>query len=149
MNEIKANNTNNYYYIGVGKGKASSATTYLKTGGTGKIEIIKRGKKRKRSLDEYFTNSINSLFYKEEITKPLKILNKQNECDLKILVEGGGPTGQARAATSATAEATLKAFPDCRATLKGFGLLKRDARKVEKKKIGLKKARKAPQFSKR
>src|SRR3954447_23508370 len=140
-NEIKTNNLNQKtYYIGVGRRKTSSATAYLKTGGSGKIEIIKRGKKKKRSLEEYFTNSTNSLLYKEKIIKPLKLLNKQNDCDLKILLEGGGATGQSEASVLATSKALLEAFPDCRATLKGFGLLTRDARKVERKKIGLKKA---------
>jgi small subunit ribosomal protein S9 len=149
-NEVKTNNPNQKkYYIGVGRRKSSSATVYLKKEGAGKIEIILRGKKRKRSLEEYYTNSVNLLLYKKKIMKALELINKQNECDLKILVEGGGTTGQSDASASATAKACSEAFPDCRTTLKGFGLLTTDARRVERKKIGLKKARKAPQFSKR
>jgi small subunit ribosomal protein S9 len=150
MNEIKTNTLNQKkYYIGVGRRKTSSATVYLKKEGTGKIEIILRGKKRKRSLEEYYTNSVNLLLYKKKIMKALELLNKQNECDLKILVEGGGTTGQVDASALATTKACSEAFPDCLTTLKAFSLLTVDARRVERKKIGLKKARKATQFSKR
>lgn len=140
------NNISNNYCIGIGRRKTSSATVYLKSGGTGKIEISKRGKKERKTLDEYFTNS---LLNKKEIFKPLEILNKQNDYDLKIRVEGGGTTGQLEAIRLGIAKALLEVSPDYRITLKGFGLLTRDARKVERKKIGLKKARKATQYSKR
>ena len=139
-------NKGNNYYIGIGRRKSASATVYLKAGGTGKIEISKRGKKEKKSLDEYFTNS---LFNKKEILRPLEILNKQNNCDLKIRVKGGGTTGQLEAIRLGIAKALLEVSPEYRTTLKGFGLLTRDPRKVERKKIGLKKARKATQYSKR
>jgi len=142
MNNI----SNNNYCIGIGRRKTSSATVYLKPGGTGKIEISKRGKKEKKGLDEYFTNS---LLNKKEILKPLELLNKQNDYDLKIRVEGGGTTGQLEAIKLGIAKALLVVSPDYRTTLKGFGLLTRDSRKVERKKIGLKKARKATQYSKR
>lgn len=143
-NEVKTNNPN--YYIGVGRRKNASATVYLKTNGTGKIEIAKRGKKKKKSLDEYFTNS---LLYKNKIMKALEILGKKNDCDLKIRVEGGGTTGQLEAIGLGVAKAVLKVSPDYRPTLKAFDLLTRDPRKVERKKIGRKKARKKTQFSKR
>ena len=139
-------NEENNYYIGIGRRKSASATVYLKAGGTGKIEISKRGKKEKKSLDEYFTNS---LFNKKEVLKPLELLNKKNDCDLKIRVKGGGTTGQLEAIRLGIAKALLEVSPEYRTTLKGFGLLTRDPRKVERKKIGLKKARKATQYSKR
>ena len=139
-------NEKNNYYIGIGRRKSASATVYLKAGGTGKIEISKRGKKEKKSLDEYFTNS---LFNKKEVLKPLELLNKKNDCDLKIRVKGGGTTGQLEAIRLGIAKALLEVSPEYRTTLKGFGLLTRDPRKVERKKIGLKKARKATQYSKR
>jgi len=139
-------NEGNNYYIGIGRRKSASATVYLKAGGTGKIEISKRGKKEKKSLDEYFTNS---LFNKKEVLKPLELLNKKNDCDLKIRVKGGGTTGQLEAIRLGIAKALLEVSPEYRTTLKGFGLLTRDPRKVERKKIGLKKARKATQYSKR
>ena len=139
-------NKGNNYYIGIGRRKSASATVYLKAGGTGKIEISKRGKKEKKSLDEYFTNS---LFNKKEVLRPLELLNKQNDCDLKIRVKGGGTTGQLEAIRLGIAKALLEISPEYRTTLKGFGLLTRDPRKVERKKIGLKKARKATQYSKR
>jgi small subunit ribosomal protein S9 len=145
-NEVKTNNPNHNYYIGVGRRKNASATVYLKTEGTGKIEIAKRGKKKKKSLDEYFTNS---LLYKKEIMKPLEVLGKKNDCDLKIRVEGGGTTGQLEAIRLGIAKALLEVSPDYRPTLKAFDLLTRDPRKVERKKIGRKKARKKTQFSKR
>jgi len=146
MNEVKTNNINNNYYTGIGRRKTARATVYLKSGGTGKIEISKRGKKKERKLEEYFTNS---LLPKKEILKPLEILNKQNDYDLKIRVAGGGATGQLEAIRLGIAKALLAVSPEYRTTLKGFGLLTRDARKVERKKIGLKKARKATQYSKR
>jgi len=139
-------NEGNNYYIGIGRRKSASATVYLKAGGTGKIEISKRGKKEKKSLDEYFTNS---LFNKKEVLKPLELLNKKNDCDLKIRVKGGGTTGQLEAIRLGIAKALLEVSPEYRTTLKGFGLLTCDPRKVERKKIGLKKARKATQYSKR
>ncbi|CAH1762982.1 6204_t:CDS:2 [Entrophospora sp. SA101] len=118
---------------------------YLKSGGTGKIEISKRGKKEKKDLDEYFTNS---LLNKKEILRPLELLNKQNDYNLKIRVKGGGITGQLEAIRLGIAKALLEVSPEYRTTLKGFGLLTRDPRRVERKKIGLKKARKATQYSK-
>ncbi|CAJ0844800.1 3787_t:CDS:10 [Entrophospora sp. SA101] len=111
----------------------------------GQIEISQRGKKEERKLDEYFTNA---LLPKKEILKPLEILNKQNDYDLKIRIAGGGTTGQLEAIRLGIAKALLAVSPEYRTTLKGFGLLTRDARKVERKKIGLKKARKATQYSK-
>lgn len=136
----------NNYYTGIGRRKSASATVYLKPSGTGKIEISKRGKKEKKSLDEYFTNS---LLNKKEILRPLELLNKQNDYNLKIRVKGGGITGQLEAIRLGIAKALLEVSPEYRTTLKGFGLLTRDPRRVERKKIGLKKARKATQYSKR
>ncbi|RHZ37587.1 30S ribosomal protein S9 [endosymbiont GvMRE of Glomus versiforme] len=140
------NNANHNYYIGTGRRKSSSATVYLKPNGAGKIEIRKRGKKEKKDLDEYFTNS---LLNKKEILKPLELLNKQNDYDLKIRIKGGGTTGQLEAIRLGIAKALLEISSEYRTTLKGFGLLTRDPRRVERKKIGLKKARKATQYSKR
>lgn len=134
------------YYIGIGRRKTASATVYLQPQGTGKIKIGKRGQKKEKSLEQYFTDS---LLNKKEILKPLELLSKQNDYDLKIRIEGGGTTGQLEAIRLAIAKALLKVSPEYRTTLKGFGLLTRDPRRVERKKIGLKKARKATQYSKR
>jgi small subunit ribosomal protein S9 len=81
----------------------------------------------------------------EDIYQPLKLFNKEKNYDLIVRVKGGGYHSQAQATKSGVVQALLKISPEYKITLKSFGLLTRDARKVERKKIGLKKSRKAPQ----
>jgi small subunit ribosomal protein S9 len=80
---------------------------------------------------------------------PLKVAGVEGTFDLRVRVAGGGPTGQAGAVRHGIARALVEADPNLRAPLTREGFLTRDARKVERKKAGLHKARKAPQFSKR
>jgi small subunit ribosomal protein S9 len=85
----------------------------------------------------------------EEIYQPLKLFDKEKNYDLIVRVKGSGFHSQAEAIRLGIARALLKIFPDYKTNLKSFGLLTRDVRRVERKKIGLKKARKSPQWSKR
>merc|ERR1712127_505189 len=87
--------------------------------------------------------------YIDKIWDPLKKLNLENQFDIIVLVRGGGLTGQASAIQLGVARLICKTDPQNRSILKPFGLLTRDARIKERKKYGLRKARKAPQYSKR
>ena len=88
-------------------------------------------------------------FLCEVIYQPLKLFNKEKDYNLIVRVKGGGFHSQAKAITRGVAQALLVSSPEYKTTLKSFGLLTRTVRKVERKKIGLKKSRKAPQWSKR
>src|SRR3954463_1645704 len=131
------NNVN--YYIGVGRRKEAVARVYLKEG-DGKNEV------NKKSLVDYFYMEPSLC---DDIYQPLKIFNKEKDYDLLVRVKGSGFHSQAEAIRLGLARALLKISPEYRTTLKSFSLLKQDSRKPERKKIGLKKARKSPQFSKR
>ena len=98
-----------------------------------------------KSLDEYFNYDTLKVIAKS----PLELTENLNNYDIKINVNGGGYTGQAGAIRHGVARALLEVDPDYRAELKRAGFLTRDPRKKERKKYGLKKARKSPQFSKR
>ena len=131
-------NTNNYQF-GVGRRKSSTARVYLQAG-NGRIYV------NNLPFEEYFSGNLS---FFSLVAKPLKILDKQNLYDVKVTVRGGGFTGQAEAIRLGIARALLKIFPEARTILKSFSLLTRDSRVKERKKYGLKAARKAPQFSKR
>ncbi len=98
-----------------------------------------------RDYAEYFPRST----YQTVVRSPLKVLEAEGRYDVIVKVEGGGPTGQAEAVRHGIARALAEESQEARGELKGAGLLTRDARAVERKKYGLKKARKRPQFSKR
>ncbi len=98
-----------------------------------------------RPLDEYFpTEKLRS-----HVLEPFETIEQTGQWDVDARLHGGGTTGQAGALRLAIARALVAEDADLRAPLKSAGLLTRDARKVERKKYGLKKARRAPQFSKR
>ncbi|MGB1733187.1 MAG: 30S ribosomal protein S9 [Acidimicrobiales bacterium] len=99
----------------------------------------------KRSFEDYFTSSVHRLL----VTEPLRLVEQSETYDIDATLDGGGPAGQAGALRLGIARALIDIDPEQRATLKAAGLLTRDARKKESKKYGLKKARKAPQYSKR
>ena len=99
----------------------------------------------KRSFDDYFTSSVHRLL----VTEPLGLLEQVEAYDIDATLDGGGPAGQAGALRLGIARALIELDPDQRPVLKAAGLLTRDARAKESKKYGLKKARKAPQYSKR
>ncbi|MDO5046943.1 MAG: 30S ribosomal protein S9 [Anaerococcus sp.] len=98
-----------------------------------------------RALEDYFSFGTLSIIAKS----PLALTENLNNYDIKINVNGGGFTGQAGAIRHAIARALIEANPDYRQALKRAGFLTRDSRKKERKKAGLKKARKSSQFSKR
>jgi len=123
-------------YRGTGKRKTSVARVILRPG-DGATWV--NGKK----LEEYFPR----LWHRVVATAPLKTAEVEGQYDLRV--HGGGPSGQAGAIRHGVARALVEVNPDLRVPLKRAGFLTRDARIVERKKAGLHKARKAPQFSKR
>ena len=125
-------------YYGTGRRKKSIARVYL-TPGTGKITI------NKRDIDEYF--GLETL--KVVVRQPLVATETLEKFDVLVNVHGGGFTGQAGAIRHGIARALLKADAEFRPTLKKAGYLTRDPRMKERKKYGLKAARRPPQFSKR
>ena len=125
-------------YLGTGKRKTSVARVILRPG-TGKTWI--NGK----DIETYFPR----LTHRKMIMAPLETTELASAYDLRVRVHGGGPSGQAGAVRHGIARALVEVNPDFRVTLKRQGFLTRDARQVERKKAGLHKARKAPQFSKR
>ena len=125
-------------YRGTGKRKTSVARVILRPG-SGATWV--NGK----SLDEYFPRMVHRML----ATSPLKTAGLDGQYDLRVRVHGGGPSGQAGAVRHGIARALVEVNPELRVPLKRAGFLTRDARQVERKKAGLHKARKAPQFSKR
>ena len=125
-------------YYGTGRRKSSIARVYL-VPGSGKITI------NKKDMDEYF--GLETL--KIVVRQPLDAVNMVDKFDVLVNVKGGGFTGQAGAIRHGIARALNKYDLDLRPTLKKAGYLTRDPRMKERKKYGLKKARRAPQFSKR
>lgn len=126
-------------YWGTGRRKKAIARVRLIPSGSGAITI------NKRSIDEYFGLETLKLI----VRQPLELTNKTSEYDVFVNVGGGGFTGQAGAIRHGIARALILAETDLRPTLKKAGFLTRDPRMKERKKYGLKKARKASQFSKR
>jgi len=128
----------NAQYMGTGKRKTSVARVILRPG-DGVTWI------NGRTLDQYFPRST----HRTTVLAPLKVAGAEGSYDLRVRVEGGGPTGQAGAIRHGIARALVEADPNLRTDMKRQGFLTRDARVKERKKAGLKKARKRPQFSKR
>lgn len=125
-------------FYGTGRRKSSIARVYL-VPGTGKIVI------NKRDIDEYFGLETLKLI----VRQPLVATETLDKYDVLVNVHGGGTTGQAGAIRHGISRALLKVDNDYRPTLKKAGFLTRDPRMKERKKYGLKAARRAPQFSKR
>jgi small subunit ribosomal protein S9 len=98
-----------------------------------------------RSLDEYFTTRAHRMV----VSAPLRLVGRDKDFDVVARIEGGGVSGQAGALRLGIARALIDLDPELRPVLKKEGYLSRDAREKERRKYGLKKARKAPQFSKR
>lgn len=130
--------TGNYHY-GLGRRKASTATARLYKG-KGSIVI------NNKPLKEYVADNTTLMF---ELEKPLKEVDMLKSFDISILVKGGGSSGQIGAAQLAISKALSEINDDVRSTLKKAGYLKRDSRVKERKKYGLRGARKKEQFSKR
>ena len=136
MAKAKASKAVKFY--GTGRRKSSVARVYL-VPGTGKITI------NKRDIDEYF--GLETL--KVIVRQPLTLTETAEKYDVIATVKGGGFTGQAGAVRHGISRALLTVDADFRPVLKKAGFLTRDPRMKERKKYGLKKARRAPQFSKR
>ena len=133
-----AKKSENIVFQGTGRRKESIARVRLMAG---KGEITVNGKK----LDEYFGTEILKVI----VNQPFAVTNTVGKYDVIIKVTGGGYTGQAGAIRHGISRALLEANSEFRPALKANGFLTRDPRMKERKKYGLKKARKAPQFSKR
>ncbi|WP_036464894.1 30S ribosomal protein S9 [Mycoplasmopsis sturni] len=125
-------------YRGLGRRKSSVARVIIKPG-SGKFVI------NKRDAREYLTSDI----YLQDANQPFVLTETQGQFDVSVNVAGGGLSGQAGAIRLGIARALLEASVDYRAVLKKAGMLTRDARAKERKKPGLRKARRARQFSKR
>lgn len=127
------------YYEGLGRRKSATARVRLHTGGEG--QLIINGKVH----NDFFGREIDVM----KILMPLQLTQTENQFNVTVLVNGGGITGQADAISMGISRALLKLNPDFRPILRKAGLLTRDAREKERKKPGLKRARKAPQYTKR
>lgn len=125
-------------YLGTGRRKSSVARVYLRSG---KGEFTVNG----RAFEEYIPSAATRL----DVLQPLELTETTNKFDILVNVYGGGTTGQAGAIRLGIARALMEVNPEYRAILKPAGLVSRDPRSKERKKYGLKKARRAPQFSKR
>ena len=124
--------------ITVGRRKTSKARVFL-TKGSGKISV------NKKTLEEYFGREVAKMV----VMQPLEAINQASGFDVKATVSGGGNFGQAGALQLGIARALVKFDNELKPVLKKEGFLTRDSRKVERKKVGLRKARKRPQYSKR
>jgi small subunit ribosomal protein S9 len=125
-------------YYGTGRRKSSTARVFLRPG-SGAIVI------NQRSLEEYFGRETARMV----VRQPLELVDMLNKFDLYITVAGGGSSGQAGAVRHGITRALMQYDETLRGDLRRAGYVTRDAREVERKKVGLKKARKRPQFSKR
>jgi small subunit ribosomal protein S9 len=123
---------------GTGRRKTSTARVFLSKG-TGTIVV--NGK----PLDEYFSRETSRMV----VRQPLELLDSGNAYDLFVTVKGGGISGQAGAIRHGITRALIEADETLKPALKAAGFVTRDSRQVERKKLGLRKARKRPQFSKR
>ena len=127
------------YHYGTGRRKSSVARVHLFENGTGAITI------NGRDIDDYFGLETLKLI----VNQPLVTTNMVGKVDVVVTVAGGGVSGQAGAIRHGISRALLTLNPEYRASLKAAGFLTRDPRMKERKKYGLKAARRAPQFSKR
>ncbi len=126
------------FFHGTGRRKTSVARVRLMAG---EGEVVVNG----RSLEEHFGNAVNPT----EILIPFRVTGTEGRFNAMIRVEGGGTIGQAGAIRHGIARALLMSDPESRLALRQAGLLTRDPRMKERKKYGLKRARKAPQYTKR
>lgn len=126
------------FYQGTGRRKTSVARVRLVAGDG---EVVVNG----RSLEEHFGNAVSL----PELMMPFRVTNTEGRFNAMVKVEGGGSQGQAGAIRHGIARALLEADPEARLPLRQAGLLTRDPRMKERKKYGLKRARKAPQYTKR
>ncbi len=125
-------------YYGTGRRKTSTARVFI-TAGTGAIVV------NDRPLDEYFGRPVARLV----VRQPLELVGLSDKFDVNVTVAGGGSFGQAGAIRHGLTRALMEYNEELRSQLRKAGYVTRDSREVERKKVGLRKARKRPQFSKR
>ena len=125
-------------YYGTGRRKTSTARVYLKNGSCA-ITV------NKRPLDGYFGREVARMI----VRQPLELVEMIEKFDINVTVRGGGSFGQAGAIRHGITRALMEYDMELKPTLRKAGFVTRDAREVERKKVGLRKARKKPQFSKR
>jgi small subunit ribosomal protein S9 len=128
-----------FYYEGLGRRKAATARVRLYTEGEGKFVL------NDKPLEEFFSRTVDQA----NVRQPFRVTGTEGRFDVSVKVNGGGVSGQAGAVLLGIARALLKADPEYRKALREYGMLTRDARAKERKKPGLKRARKAPQYTKR
>ena len=126
------------YYYGTGRRKSSVARVFLKKG-SGKITV------NKKDLAEYFSRETGRMI----VQQPLALVDSINAFDIKVTVNGGGESGQAGAVRHGLTRALIEYDQELKSSLSKAGFVTRDPREVERKKVGLHKARKRKQFSKR
>ncbi len=125
-------------HYGTGRRKTSTARVFL-TPGSGSITV------NQKPLDSFFGRQTARMIVKQ----PLELMNLQDQLDVNVTVSGGGTTGQAGAIRHGLTRALMEYDETLRSKLRKAGFVTRDAREVERKKVGLRKARRATQFSKR
>lgn len=125
-------------YYGTGRRKSSAARVFIRPG-TGNILV------NKKPLDEYFGRETSRMV----VRQPLELVQMSDKFDIKVSVTGGGNTGQAGAIRHGITRALMQYDESLRPALRQAGFVTRDAREVERKKVGLRKARRATQYSKR
>lgn len=125
-------------YYGTGRRKSAIARVYA-TKGTGKITI------NQKSLEDYFGRKTDQMVSRQ----PLECVDMETAFDINVIVKGGGPSGQAGAIRHGLTRALMEYDEALRPALRKAGFVTRDSRVVERKKVGLHKARKRPQYSKR
>jgi len=126
------------YYYGTGRRKSSVARVFLKKG-SGKITV------NNKELGEYFSRETGKMI----VQQPLALIDSMDAFDIKITVHGGGESGQAGAVRHGLTRALIEYDQELKSSLSKAGFVTRDPREVERKKVGLHKARKRKQFSKR
>ena len=126
------------HFYGTGRRKSSTARVFLKPGG-GEITV------NNRPLDKFFGRQTARMI----VRQPLELMELSDKFDISVTVSGGGTTGQAGAIRHGLTRALLQYDESMRSSLRKAGFVTRDAREVERKKVGLRKARKATQYSKR
>ncbi len=129
--------SDNFFY-GTGRRKTSTARVFLRNG-TGSITV------NDRPLDVFFGRKTAQMI----VRQPLELMNLDGKFDIKVTVAGGGTTGQAGAIRHGLTRALMEYDESLRSPLRKAGFVTRDAREVERKKVGLRKARRATQYSKR
>jgi len=125
-------------FYGTGRRKSSTARVFMKTG-SGDIKV------NNRSLDQFFGRETARMI----VRQPLELIEMIDKFDINVTVSGGGTTGQAGAIRHGLTRALMKYDEALRPALRKAGFVTRDAREVERKKVGLRKARRATQYSKR